>query len=103
MNTLHIDNNDQLKRFGFPIHRCIDGFSRKFMWLVVSTSNNDPLVIANNFFYAYRSIAKIVEQKIFIVKICKCSSLARKNHLFMQNQHEINTLNHFAQGLRNIN
>ena len=50
MNTLHIDGNGKLKRFGFSIHECIDGFSRKFMWLVVSTSNNDPLVIANQFF-----------------------------------------------------
>ena len=42
MNTFHIDGNDKLKRSGFPIHGCIDGFSRKLMWLVVSTSNNDP-------------------------------------------------------------
>ena len=44
-----------------------------------------------------------VEQKIFIVKICKRPSQARKNHLFMQNQHEISVLNRLAQGLRNIN
>ena len=42
LNTFHIDGNDKLKRSGFPIHGCIDGFSRKLMWLVVSTSNNDP-------------------------------------------------------------
>ena len=27
----HIDENDQLKRWGFPIHGCIDGFSCKVM------------------------------------------------------------------------
>ena len=42
MNTLHIDGKDKFKRFGFPIHGCIDGFSQKLMWLIVSTSNNDP-------------------------------------------------------------
>ena len=42
MNTFQIGGNDKLKRSGFPIHGCIDGFSRKPMWLVVSTSNNDP-------------------------------------------------------------
>ena len=47
MNTLHIDGNDKLKRFGFPIHECIDGFSQILTWLIVSTSNNDPLVFAN--------------------------------------------------------
>ena len=47
MDVLHMDGNDKLKRFGFAIHGCIDGFSRKLLWLVVSTTNNDPLVIAN--------------------------------------------------------
>ena len=61
-----------------------------------------PLVIAD-LFYAYRSIAKIVEEKVIILIICKCSSRPRKNHLFMQNQHEINALNHFGQDLKNIN
>ena len=27
----HIDGNDNLKRWGFPIHGCIDEFSRKVM------------------------------------------------------------------------
>ena len=60
-----------------------------------------PLVIAN-VFYAYKSITKIVEQKMIILKICKCSSLPRKNYLFMQNKYEINALNHFGQDWRNI-
>ena len=45
MNNLHIDSDDKLKTFGFPIHRCIDGFSRKLMWLVASTSNNDIVIV----------------------------------------------------------
>ena len=36
MNTLHIEGSEKLKRFGFPIHGCIDGFSRKLVCLVVS-------------------------------------------------------------------
>ena len=39
----HIDGNDKLKRWGFAIHGCVDGFSLKIMWFVVATSNNDPL------------------------------------------------------------
>ena len=46
-DLFHIDGNDNLKRFGFAIHGCIDGFSRKLIWLFVSTTNNDPLVVAN--------------------------------------------------------
>ena len=48
-DVFHIDGNDKLKRWGFAIHGCVDGFSRKIMWLVVATNNNDPLVVANHF------------------------------------------------------
>ena len=29
----HIDGHDKLKPFGFSVHGCIDGFSRKLTWL----------------------------------------------------------------------
>ena len=31
-----IDGYDKFKPFGFPIHGCIDGWSRKIMWLQVA-------------------------------------------------------------------
>lgn len=31
--------------FGFPIHGCVDGFSRKIIWLKTIHSNNDPFII----------------------------------------------------------
>lgn len=43
----HCDGYDKLKPFGFPIHGCIDGFSRKILWLQVVSSNNNPSVIAS--------------------------------------------------------
>ena len=46
-HVYHIDGNDKLKRWGFCIHECVDGFSRKLLWLSVSSSNNNPLIIAN--------------------------------------------------------
>ena len=45
----HIDGYDKLKPYGLPIHGCIDGFSRKVMWLKVVKSNNNPLIPA--YFY----------------------------------------------------
>ena len=45
-DVYHIDGNDKLKRWVFAIHGCIDRFSRNILWLHVSTSNNDPLIIA---------------------------------------------------------
>ena len=42
----HADGYDKLKRFGFAIHGCIDGFSRKVLWLHVGPTNNHPQVTA---------------------------------------------------------
>ena len=38
----HLDGYDKIKPIGFPIHGCIDGWSRKIMWLKVDRSNNKP-------------------------------------------------------------
>ena len=45
----HIDGYDKLKPYGFALHGCIDGYSRKVLWLKVLSTNNDPKVIANVF------------------------------------------------------
>ena len=42
----HMDGYDKVKPFGFCIHGCIDGFSRRIMWLEVSSTNNHPGVVA---------------------------------------------------------
>ena len=42
----HLDGNDKLKPYGFCIHGCIDGYSRKMLWLNVCPSNKDPSVKA---------------------------------------------------------
>lgn len=42
----HCDGYDKLKPFGFPIHGCIDGWSRKILWLYITRSNNSPHNIA---------------------------------------------------------
>ncbi len=42
----HADGYDKLKPYGFPVHGCIDGFSRRLIWLKVSRTNNDPAVVA---------------------------------------------------------
>ncbi|CAD6232719.1 GSCOCG00012228001-RA-CDS, partial [Cotesia congregata] len=52
----HIDGYDKLKPFGFAIHGCIDGFSRKVLWLDVATSNNKPEIIA---YYYLTTVQKL--------------------------------------------
>jgi hypothetical protein len=43
----HVDGYDKLKPYGFPVHGCIDGFSRRILWLKVCRTNNDPAVTAS--------------------------------------------------------
>ena len=45
-NIWHVDGNDKLKPYGLPIHGCVDGFSRKVLWLKVTRKNNNPVVPA---------------------------------------------------------
>ena len=45
----HADGYDKLKPYGFPIHGCIDGFSRKILWLEIVRTNNDPRVVGKLF------------------------------------------------------
>ena len=52
----HVDGYDKIKPFGFAISGCIDGFSRKIIWLNVYTTNNNPRIIAG---YFYDCIAKM--------------------------------------------
>ena len=52
----HADGFDQLKPFGFGIHGCIDGYSRRKMWLKVSHSNDSPAIIVSYFVQCISSL-----------------------------------------------
>ncbi|XDV31298.1 hypothetical protein PO909_034017 [Leuciscus waleckii] len=41
----HFDSYDKLKPYGICINGCIDGFSRKIIWLNAYTTSSDPKVI----------------------------------------------------------
>ncbi|KAF6721335.1 hypothetical protein FQA47_004064 [Oryzias melastigma] len=48
----HIDSYDKLKPYGICINGCIDGFSRKIIWLRAAFTNSDPKVIGGYFLEA---------------------------------------------------
>ena len=52
----HVDGYDKLKSYGLPIHGCIDGYSRKIIWLNVSRSNNNPLIPASYYLDTVKSL-----------------------------------------------
>ena len=45
----HADGYEKLKPYGLFMQGCVDGFSRKMLWLKVSRTNNDPILPA--YFY----------------------------------------------------
>ena len=45
----HLDGWDKLKPYGFCVHGCVDGFSRRILWLEVGSTNNNPNVIVDYF------------------------------------------------------
>ncbi|XP_069129255.1 uncharacterized protein [Argopecten irradians] len=55
-NVWHVDGYDKLKPYGFAIHGCIDGFSRRLMWLNVASTNNNPKVMAANYVECVKSV-----------------------------------------------
>ncbi|KAI7801287.1 hypothetical protein IRJ41_003539 [Triplophysa rosa] len=45
----HVDSYDKLKPYGICINGCIDGFSRRIIWLKAAHTNSNPQVIAGYF------------------------------------------------------
>ena len=52
----HLDSYDKLKPFGIAINGCIDGFSRKVIWLEAASTNSDPRVIAGYYIQAVKGL-----------------------------------------------
>ena len=52
----HVDGNDKLKPYGFSIHGCIDGYSRKIIWLKLSPSNKNPAEIAHHYLTTVKEV-----------------------------------------------
>ncbi|XP_028390702.1 uncharacterized protein LOC114515612 [Dendronephthya gigantea] len=58
----HIDGHDKLKPFGFNIHGCIDGFSRRLIWLEVGPTNKNPQVIGKYYLDAVLQIGGVPQR-----------------------------------------
>ena len=52
----HIDGHDKLKPYGISIHGCIDGYSRRIIWLEVAASNKVPELIAKHYLDALKQM-----------------------------------------------
>lgn len=52
----HIDSYDKLKPYGICVNGCIDGFSRKMIWLNAYTTSSDPKVIGGYYLEAVQRL-----------------------------------------------
>lgn len=58
-HTWHIDGHDKLKPYGFCLQGCIDGFSRRIIWMEVASSNKKPELVARYYCDAVKLIGGI--------------------------------------------
>ena len=64
----HIDGYDKLKPFGFLIHGCIDGYSRRILWLTIVHSNSKAEIVGKLYLDYVKSVGGAPkEQKIHIL------------------------------------
>lgn len=57
--VIHLDGYDKLKPFGISIHGCIDGFSRKILWLKAGPSNKNPRIIASYYMHYIKEMKHV--------------------------------------------
>ena len=55
----HIDGHDKLKPLGFSVHGCIDGFSRRLLWLEMGPTNKNPEAIAMYYLDAVKQLGGV--------------------------------------------
>nr|XP_022287685.1 uncharacterized protein LOC111100282 isoform X2 [Crassostrea virginica] len=58
----HLDGYDKLKPYGISIHGCIDGFSRRVIWLEADVTNKRPEVIAEYYLDAIQNLNGIPQK-----------------------------------------
>ena len=69
----HVDGNDKLIGFGFYIHGCVDGYSRKVIWLKVGLLLSQKLAI--------RQLSiRLQQQCIFNTSLVFFASLSSEPH-----------------------
>ena len=85
-HTWHIDGYDKLKPFGIAIHGAIDGYSRRILWLKLSSSNN-PKVIANYYLCCIKELNLIPHVvRAENVTVCGIQRFLRRNHTDSQSK-----------------
>ena len=96
----HLDGYDKLKPFGFEIHGCIDGYSRRVLWLNILRSNKDPKEVCIPFIN-YLAVIKGVPPKIVADRGTE-NVFITGSQRFLRRNHEDDLAGHLSSLLRNF-
>lgn len=66
-----MDAYDKLTPYGIAISGCIDGFSRKIIWLRVGRTASNPKVIAGYYIQAVKDILVDVRDAYVLIVVLK--------------------------------
>ena len=67
----YLNGYDKLKPFGFPIHGCINGYSRKIIWLKAVHSNKFiPFYYFGNIFRAFKAM-NVAQAEFTLIVVVK--------------------------------
>ena len=104
-HTWPIDGYDEQKPFGIAIHGAIDGCSQRILWLNLSSSNNNPNVIANYYLCCIKElnlIPRVVrgDRGTENVTECEIQRFIRRNHTDSQSKDKSFIYGHSAANQR---
>ena len=88
--TWHVDSYDKLKPYGFCINGCIDGFSRRIIWMEVYTSNSDPALIASYYLDSVK-LRKGCPKRLRLDRGTENTYIAQMQ-MFLRFEHEVDDL-----------
>lgn len=86
----HLDSYDKLKPYGICINGCIDGFSRKIIWLNAYTTSSDPKLIGSYYIEA-------------VERLGGCPRVVRGDQRFLYINHADETLDSYLDGASTAN
>lgn len=81
----HVDGNDKLKPYGLCISACMDGYSRRLIWLTVARTNKNPNLICSYFLTSIHKIGMLprvvrLDRGTENVNIAKAQTALRSQH-----------------------
>ncbi len=97
----HLDSYDKLKPYGVCINGCIDGFSRKIIWLNAYTTSSDPKLIGGYYI-------EVVERLGGCPRVVRGDLGTENGHVrdfqrFLNISHEDETLDSYLEGASTAN